>query len=49
MTTPTGEMDVYFGANVHIISFSPKKVIKKMLENGKKSSLRGVLWQKNGS
>jgi hypothetical protein len=43
MTTSSGEMDVYFGANVHIISFSPKKVIKKMLENPKKSSIWGVL------
>lgn len=39
-------MDVYFGANVHIISFSPKKVNEKMLENPKKSSIWGVFREK---
>ena len=41
-------MDVYFGANVHIISFSPKKVIKKMHEISKKCGFRGVFRVKAG-
>ena len=49
MSASSGEMDVYFGANVHIISFSPKKVIKKMLENSKNSRIWGVFGQKTSS